>query len=105
MNSERPKRRFWQLHLSTVVVLILVLGALLPENIGRLWYVYHFTFEDLRPADGTCVSRMSAGEMLLATVLLNVIVLCPTVLIVEWFTRRRDRQRAAKAAESGVPRE
>ena len=89
MEPPPKKRRFWQLHLSTVVILTLEAGALLPINIGRSQYVYHYTFVDRSLADGTCVSRMSVGDMFLATLLLNAIVVCPTILLLEWLARRR----------------
>ena len=31
--SDKPKRRFWQIHLSTAIVLMVVLGLLVPLNV------------------------------------------------------------------------
>jgi hypothetical protein len=44
----KPKRRFWQIHLSTAVVLLLVAGALVGLNLRKQKLIYNFIISNDR---------------------------------------------------------
>lgn len=112
--SEKPKRRFWQLHLSTAVLLMLVAGGLLALNtkqshcrLNAEWnafvngwpFVYRFELTDLAPENELeSIPYLWDYEAIKTLNLILDVVIASVILVsvgslCEWLIRRREANR------------
>ena len=94
--SEKPKRKFWQIHLSTAIILMLLAGAF----VGILtWYANAPISVDSHGQDWTESDRHSTAIQEMASRGFIITVLAPVAIILfltavaigcEWLIRRRE---------------
>ena len=96
MSAAKPKRRFWQFHLSTAVVMTIAAGFLLYGTLQPSIYKFHgkdivtygwpisYFYDD---SSGWCV------EALIIDVLACIIVLPLAAYMLEWLLRRREARK------------
>lgn len=85
MNREWPKRRFWQIHFSTLAILLIEWGLLVPMNLrGINWFfVPHFS-------GFVNIAYEHPPSNPLVCIMLDVIVIGITALALEQIIRKRE---------------
>jgi hypothetical protein len=106
VNSERPKRRWFQFHLSTLLILILLAGFLIPINIFAIRQLRVEAVGEARhgaqiPAN-TIDNYYYAGG-LTGQCLVDIIIVGSIAFISEFAIRRRETARAAKLSTPTGP--
>jgi hypothetical protein len=87
--TEKPKRSFWQFHLSTAVALMITAGCLLPFNIIRIR-----TALNQRPiASHVNGSQMSPADLMGTAIVFSALVLFLIAFVCEWLIRRREARK------------
>ena len=83
---EKPKRRYRQIHLSTLLLLLVQSGILLPLNIRA----FGLSFKPSISKVFVCVEYESGPMTPLGCIVLDIVVLDGTILLFEYFARRQE---------------
>ena len=82
--TDKPKRKWYQFHLSTAIGLMLVSGSILVPLLTTIWWTI-FTHEDNK--DVPIFGKIVLG--LVFTVIWSSVILAPVLIIANWVEERK----------------